>query len=268
MKVNQNFDKCIKTASEKFCKNSFDDFLKNLLPDSVISWTCVEKKEEPPDFFLSVDDTKYAVEVTILMQKFDIGTKKPLPLGKIRDELENFVRDEVESVARDNNCLHGVYLVTFSKPIDSFTNAKTMIRNKLLVYIRATEGSGNTPGELVYKCGRQTCKITKVHDGYNKVFMGGPGDSKWKREVLADAYQLLDKRIEQKEHKLRKISCPKVLLLHDQYIFGTVETWRARISSISSLASFHTLFIVGNNSKGSVLYSQDPKWASGIRDTN
>jgi hypothetical protein len=265
MKVSQNFDKCKKSASEKFCKNSFDDFLRNLLPDSVISWACVEQKDEPPDFFLFVDGTKYAVEVTILMQKFDVGTKKPLPLGKIRDELEKFVLDEVKSVARDNNCLHGVYLVTFSKPIDSFTNAKTMIQNKLLTYIRATQGSGNAPGELIYKCGRQTCKITKVHDRDNKVIMGGPGDSKWEREVLADAYQLLDKSIEEKELKLRNISGPKVLLLHDQYIFGTVETYKACIPLISSLVSFHTLFIVGNNSKGLVLYSQDPKWASGLR---
>ena len=201
------------------------------------------------------------------MQKFDVGTKKPLPLGKIRDELEKFVRDKVESVALDNDCLHGLYLVTFSKPIDSFTNVKNIIQKKLLTYIRATQGLGNAPGELIYKCGRQTCKITKVHDRDNKVIMAGPGDSKFKSEILADAYQLLNKSIEEKEHKLRNISCPKVLLLHNKDILCTVETYKACISSISSLVSFHTVFIV-DNSKGVLLYSQDSKWASGLSDTN
>jgi hypothetical protein len=251
-----------KSASEEFCKDRFEEFLKNLLPGSIISWNPVEKKDEPPDFYLSVDGIKYAVEVTRLMQKVTVGTKKPLPVGKIRDLLEKFVIDEVESIARDSHYLHGTYLVAFSKPIINFTNVRTTIQENLLTYIRATESLNNAPGELIYECGRQNCKITKVHDRGDKVLMGGPGDSKWQREILADAYQLLDKSIGEKRHRLRNISCPKVLLLHNRDILCDVDSYKACISSISSIVSFHTVFIVENNSKGLVLYSQDPEWAS------
>jgi hypothetical protein len=54
MRANQNFNKCKKSPSEKFCKNSFDKFLNNRLPNSAISWDCVEQKDEPPDFFCSL----------------------------------------------------------------------------------------------------------------------------------------------------------------------------------------------------------------------
>jgi hypothetical protein len=267
MKADQNFDKCRKSASEKFCKNSFDEFLKNRLPNSVISWACVEQKDEPPDFFLFVDGTKYAVEITIIVQTVDVGTKEPLPIGKIQDELNKFIQDKVESAARDNGYLHGLYLVTFWEPIDSFTKVKTIIQNNLLTYIRATQRLSNAHSELIYECGRQICEITKVHDKDNAVLMAGPGDSKFKSEILANACQLLNRSIQEKEHKLRNISCPKVLILHNKDILCTVETYKACISSISSLVSFHTVFIV-DNSKGVLLYLQDSKWTSGLSDTN
>jgi hypothetical protein len=267
MRANQNFNKCKKSPSEKYCKNSFDKFLNNRLPNSAISWDCVEQKDEPPDFFLFVDGTKYAVEITILVQTVDVGTKEPHPIGKIQDELKKFIQNKVESVALDSGYLHGLYLVTFWKPIDSFTKVKTIIQKNLLTYIQDTQGLSNAPSERICESGRQMCKITKVHDKDNAVLMAGPGDSKFKSEILADACQLLNKSIQEKEHKLRNIFYPKVLLLHNKDIFCTVETYKACISSISSLVSFHTVFMV-DNSKGVLLYSQDPKWASGLSDTN
>ena len=123
MRANQNFNKCKKSPSEKFCKNSFDKFLNNRLPNSAISWDCVEQKDEP----------------------------------------KKFIQDKVESVALHYGYLNGLYLVTFWKPIDSFTKVKTIIQNKLLTYIQATQGLTNAPSKLIYECGRQICKMTKVH---------------------------------------------------------------------------------------------------------
>jgi hypothetical protein len=250
----------VKSASEEFCKDSFDKFLANLLPDSVMLWHEVEQRDEPPEFYLVVDGTKYAVEVTQLMQKVNVGTKKPLPVGTIRDLLQEFVADEIESVARDNDYLHGAYLVSFSKPIDNFANVKTMIQGELLTYIQSTQGLSNAPRKVVYKSAGQKCEIKKIHDRENKVMMGGPTILKWEGEALADVRQLLDSSLGEKEYKLRNISSPKVLLLHDKYHFADVEAYKSCISSITSLASFHTVFFVESNGKGLVLYSQNPKW--------
>ena len=252
----------MKSDSEEFCKDKFDKYLKNLFSHSVIVWEEVPQKDEPPEFYLLINGSKYAVEVTILMQKVNVGTKKPLPVRKIGDLLRNFVADEVESIARDDNYLHGAYLVSCSKPIDNFTNVKKMIQNELLAYIGATQGLNNAPSKVVYKYGRQECEITKRHDRENKVVMGGPVISKWEGTILAEAKGLLSKSIAEKEHKLRNISCPKILLLHDKYHFADFSVYKACILSIASLVSFHTVFIVENKGKGLVLYSQDSKWQS------
>jgi hypothetical protein len=122
----------MKSESEEFCKHSFDNYLRKIIPSSNLTWDEVKKEDEPPDFYLSVNGTIYAVEVTILMQKVNVGTKNPLPASHIRDLLERFVTDEVEVVARNSGYLQGAYLVEFSKPITNFADVK--------IY-----PSGNTP---------------------------------------------------------------------------------------------------------------------------
>jgi len=264
MIADQDFNKSRKSASEKFCKNLFHEFLKNHFPNSVISWDSVEKKDEPPDYFLFIDGTKYAVEVTIVVETVDIGANEPLPIGKIQEELKKFIQDKVQSVAQDNHYLHGLYLVTFPKPIYSLTTVKTIIQNKLLTYIRNTKSLSHAPSERIWESGTEICIITKVSDDKdNAVLMAGPGASKFPSQVLADASQLLNKRIQEKEYKLRNISFPKVLLLHNKDIFCTSETFKHSISSIPSHISFHSVFIV-DSGKVVLLYSQDPKWVSHV----
>src|SRR4030042_4903594 len=107
----------MKSESEEFCKSCFDKYLRELLPDSNFIWTEVEQKQEPPEFYLSVDEVKYAVEVTRLILKADVGTKDALPIGIVRDLLRKFIIDDVETIALQNHFLSGSYLVNFSKPI-------------------------------------------------------------------------------------------------------------------------------------------------------
>jgi len=185
----------MKSKSEEFCKDRFDRFLKGLLPNSTISWEEVAPADEPPEFYLSVDGTKYAVEVTILMQKAGVGAREPLPVGTIRDLLRRFVTDEVQSVARQQHYLHGTYLVTFSKPIDNFTNVKTAIQNELLSYIRTTQGLSKAPLEVIHKCGRQKCQIEKIRGGEDRVVMGGPAMFSWEGEAIVVVQQLLERSI-------------------------------------------------------------------------
>jgi hypothetical protein len=251
----------VKSPSERFCKNSFDRFIANRLPDSVVSWREVAVKDEPPDFYLIVDGTRYAVEVTKLMQKANVGTKRPLPVKTIRDLLKRFVGEEVESVARDGNYLHGAYSVSFSKPVDDFVSLKRAMQGELLAYIRSTQGLNEAPGKVVYESGRQKCTVRKTNDEESKVTMGGPWISKWEGEVASDVGQLLESSLTEKGYKLRNISGPKVLLLHNKYEFADAETYRSCIPSATTLTSFHTVFLVESNGKGFVLHSQNPKWA-------
>ena len=248
----------MKSESEEFCKDSFDKYLKKVISASTIFWKEVEK--EPPEFYLSVNGMVYAVEVTILMQKVDVRAKKDLPVGIVRDLLNKFVIDEVEAVAKVNSWLQGTYLVSFSKPITDFAKHKDLIQSNLLDYISATQAANIAPPKLVYKHNRQKCLIEKVHDEENKVGMGGPVISRWENETLVEVKQLLDNRLDEKQYRLRNITHPKILLLHDKYYFADLEVYEACIPTVSSLESFHTVFIVGNIIEGQVLYSQDSTW--------
>lgn len=250
----------MKSKSEEFCKDSFDRYLKKMIPASTISWKEVKQEDEPPEFYLSVNGMVYAVEVTIMMQKEDVGARKHLPIGIVRDLLREFVVDEVEAVARATSSLQGSYLVSFSKPITNFANIKGTIQTELLSYISITQTVSKAPPKVVYECNRQKCEIEKVHNEENKVIMGGPVISRWEGEALVEVKQLLDNRLGEKQYRLRNIAGPKILLLHDKYYFADLEAYRACISKVSSLHSFHTVFIVGSNSEGQVLYSKNSTW--------
>jgi hypothetical protein len=251
----------MKSESEEFCKDSFDKYLKKIIPASTIFWQDVEQKDEPPEFYLTVNSLKYAVEVTILMQKVDVGAKNLLPVGIVRDFLRKFVVDEVEAVARSNSFLQGSYLVRFTKPITDFANNKGSIQSELLSYISATQSVSKSPPKLVYKRNRQECLIEKLHNEENRVIMGGPVIGNRESEALVEVKQLLENRLDEKQYKLSKIAYPKILLLHDKYYFLDLDAYKASISTVSSLQSFHTVFIVSRDNEGQVLHSQNTTWA-------
>ena len=253
----------MKSESEEFCKSCFDKYLRGLLPDSNVVWEDVEQRCEPPEFYLTVDGAKYAVEVTILILKAGVGTKKALPIGVIRDLLRRFVIDDVETTAKKNHFLRGAYSVTFSKPITNFTHVKGAIQDALLSYICATQGVSKVPPRVVYECGRQKCSIEKVHAEEDKVVMGGPIIPRREDEALAEAQQLLDNRLGEKEHRLREISYPKILLLHNKYHFAEFQTYEKCISMAPSLSSFQAVFLVECNGRGFMLYSKDAAWIPG-----
>lgn len=230
MEADHKFIKLYQSTSENFCKNILHDFLMKHLPNSTISWV---QEGDPPDYYLFIDGTQYAVEITIIVETLDVGVKNPLPMGKIQDELKKFIQ-EVESVAHHEGYLRGLYHVTFLKPICKFTAVKTIIRDKLITYLRNTQNLSNAPSEIIYESDSQICEIKKVRGENNRILMSGPGDSKFGSQLLANARNLLNERIQTKERKLNKFPYPKVLILHNKDILCTAEIYKSSISLVPS----------------------------------
>jgi len=63
----------MKSISEDYCKEAFNKYLETQLPLLALSWFPVPLAEEPPDYYLHIDGKKYAVEMTTLMEKRDVG---------------------------------------------------------------------------------------------------------------------------------------------------------------------------------------------------
>ena len=251
----------MKSKSEKFCKASFDTYLRKKIPTANLFWTDIEQKDEPPDYYLAVNDINYAVEVTILIQKMDVGANNHLPGGTIRDLLDKFIKEEVALVAKKGDYLRGAYLVSISKPITNFSEVKEQIKTKLLLYISDTLAAIKASPKMIYKNSKQECVIEKLHSKDDKVVMGGPYFFKSEGEALEEAKQILNERLEEKKYKLRNISLPKILLLHDKYFFADHKTYRACISKVPLIHSFHTVFVTGSVIEGEILFSHETAWA-------
>jgi hypothetical protein len=250
----------MKSESEEFCKESFDKYLRKTILTQQLLWEDVDEKAEPPDFYLTVERTRYAVDVTQLIEKVDIGVKNRLPVRVIRDVLARFVKEDIEAVAMSGGYLRGAYLVKFSKPMENFADVKSQIQADLLDYISETQTASKAPSRRIYKVGRQECEIAKSHQRQDKVVMGGPIIGQHEGEILDKVKQLLDDRLTEKTHRLRNIRNSKILLLHDKYPFADRGTYQFCISKEGLLINFHTVFVVGENNEGEILYSKESTW--------
>jgi hypothetical protein len=254
----------MKRADEELCKSQFDSFVKGFLDPAGIIWEKVRQEDEPPDYYLVLENARFAVEVTTLMEKVSVGTSSLLPRGVIRNILKRFV-GRVESIAKDKGYLQGKHLVFFPTPIDNFGDVQDSIQKRLLEYIRRNAGLNAAPREIVFERRipqqrPQRCEIQKLNDQRNQVLMGGPVWSKWEGEMVQDMCQLLNDRLDIKASKLKGITEPWLLLLLDRYVFADPGVYEECVSGLAAASSFHTVFIVQNNERAFILHSQNANW--------
>lgn len=245
----------MKRADEEFCKSEFDAFVKAHFEPAAVVWEEVARRDERPDYYLYLRGVRFAVEVTTLMEKVTVGMMT-LSEATIISSLWDLV-DEVEMIARSGGYLHGRYLVDFSRPIDDLRDVRDQIQSDLLDYIEATQDSSSAPERTVFQQGSQWCRIRKLQDRPDEVEQGGPSFSKWEGEAAEEICRLLEERLIAKNHTLRNIRCPKILLLYDSYRFASPGMYRGCISQLSLLTSFHTVFVVQVNREGFVLHPEN-----------
>lgn len=254
----------MKRADEELCKSQFDMFLKAFVDLGEVTWEEVAQKNEPPDYYLLLDDVRFAVEVTTLMEKVSVGTSSLLPRGVIHQFLKRFV-DTVQSVARADGCLQGNYLVSFPTPIDGFADVQDSLREALLEYIRRNAGLNTAPQEIVFERRipqqrPQRCGIQKVNSDRDQIVMGGPMWFKWEGEVSQDVCRLLNHRLDDKASKLKDIADPWILLLLDSYVFADAGFYQGCVSDLAAVSAFHTVFIVQGREQAFILHTKDSNW--------
>jgi hypothetical protein len=253
----------VKRADEEFCRGQFDTFITQFVAPSEVAWEEVAQRDEPPDYYLLLGNTKLAVEVTTLVELDSVGTSSPLPHFQIRRVLEQFV-DKIEETAKERG-LQGNYLVSFSAPIDNFAAVQDEIQHKLLEYIWSTRGLETASLKIVFERvvsqqRPQQCGIQKLGSKRNRVVTGGPIWPKWEGEAAQGICDLLRESLNAKADKLKGIEEPRILLLLDEYPFADRQMYESCVHRLSSLVHFHTVFIVRDQNEGFPLYSQNPDW--------
>jgi len=254
----------MKREDEEFCKAQFDTFVKQFFTLPEVTWEEVAQRDEPPDYYVCLGNTRFAVEVTTLMELVSVGTSSPLPHFQIHRLLEKFV-DNVEEIAGKAGYLQGNYLVSFSTPIDNFSDVQDEIRDKLLGYIQNTSDTETSPLEIVFERivpqqRPQQCGIQKLGNKPNRVVEGGPVWVKWEGEAAEGICDLLNESLDTKAGKLKGIGEPKILVLLDEYRFADRQMYEDCARRLSSLAHFHTVFVVQGQNEGFPLHSRNYDW--------
>ena len=255
----------MKREDEELCRSIFDVHLLTLFEREEINWIPVEKRYEPPDFYLELAGDKYAVEVTSIIEKIRIGTKGEISYLSTLFPLKELV-DRVSDRAKQDGYLHGGYLVMFKDPFENFAKIKTRLETDLLEYIANTKNKNSSPELTIFEKYDQKCTITKVHNQANEVRM------LWDRGGInvdgleADICRLVKERLHEKEYRLRNIRLPKIILLYDLYGFGEYSLnnpslrRRCAVALADSLSSLKAMFVVRGGSKGFIFYPEESRW--------
>ena len=111
----------MKREDEEFCKSRFSEFLANVLKTKGIEWED-GPRNEPPDYYLTINNTRFAVEVT----QFQVTRDTILGTGRVLEKTyEAWCRqlvEEIEGIVISEGVLKGTYVISFDAPIIQGSN--------------------------------------------------------------------------------------------------------------------------------------------------
>jgi hypothetical protein len=199
------------------------------------------EQQEQPDFYLSLGNLKFAVEVSGLMRQVQVGGKL-LDEETITSTLWRFVK-EIEQVSLKEGFLEGAYVVDFLRPIENFGTVRRKLREEILHLIRSTRTAQSFPCRILTD-GR--CWVSKGHLQRNAVYPVGPGDSGSEGEVTAVASGLLGQAIKSQLDKkwVVNTALPIIIVLIDYYHLAELYMYQQHVADLSMGDRLHSLFLI------------------------
>ena len=247
---------------------SFDRYLAHQLDGPLPCWTPVPSGQDPPDFFLAIEDESYAVEVT----STPIARKPTLGKRTVNEETyEKTHREIVKSIeeAAHNQMFKGGYVVEFDKPIasDNFDRARKQLISSALDAISRSQLAPVSWSDVVSQDDRILCHLEKVGEGEIRVFevfstdfvqTDSPAFTASVTEILRN---VIIRKIELL--KAKGISQPAILLLLNTYGLADYETFLSCIEKVEERDAFQAIFIIRPNGSGCIVHSRHPAWPRG-----
>jgi hypothetical protein len=245
---------------EEFCKQKLDEYFRRLLSTVNLTW---ELGKEPPDYYLILNSLRYAVEVTALVAKMEVGDRGLQPRPQIINSLKQAI-SQVEKFARNQNILDGHYHVHFSRPINNLKRVEEEIKNNLLEYIVQARHLNSAEEQIAFsqKIGfsQQYCKVKKISINSSKITMSGPVDFRGGDKAREEMCQMLRESAEIKMTKLEQVKEPKVLIFYDAYGFASRQDFKDCILRCEIINFFHALFIMKGDNSCFCIYTKNHDW--------
>jgi len=247
-----NISNTEKSKIEELCKNSFEKNLKDKFGFKNINW---ELGDEPPDYFLYLNNRKYAVEVTTIMESIELYDKK-FPIATIYISLINLVK-EIKDESIKRGYLNGNYGIAFNKPITNLISHRQTIKENAIDYIRTTKEEESARPQYIFREERENISILKLSDKINNVGNIGPPRAKWHPKAKEEGFSLLKERIYTKTYKLKDIEMPKILLLLNHHLFLDLKDYEDFELTEEIEHNFKIISIIQNEEMSLLLYNKE-----------
>ena len=248
----------MKRSHEEITRVEFDKIVKSIFPNSAIVWEDVPQHLEPPDWYLTLDNARYAVEATTIVDFLSITPTSKLSAPSVSASLSAFIK-EVEKLAKDQDILSGAYIVTLC-PIPNFAENRDKLRDDLLGYVRQTKTLPAAEEYILGYVREQSISIKKIHDDKDYVSAGISMGVKWEGESQKDLLGYVSNTLAEKVYKLRAISEPIILLLLDDFHYSFVADWSSAISLCPDKSRFCCICRIAPPDHNTILWANSSEW--------
>lgn len=243
----------MKKAQEELCKCCFNLHLMRFVEPKHVKWE--EELGQRPDYYLWIDGTKYAVEVSTIPDILRTVDSEEFSVASFTATIQELVR-EIEAHSLREGILSGKYHAMFWGPFSNFRQARKRIEKGIVDYIRRTQRVDRAPLEMLIDQGAERCAVEKLSVEKQCIItsFSGPNLFEWEAKAQEEACRLLQCIIEWKVSLLQQVTLPKILVLEDAYpLLRGKQAYATCIPKITAIDTFETIFIVETHDRGYVL---------------
>jgi hypothetical protein len=248
----------MKRSYEEITKVEFDKLVKTIFPNASLVWEDVPQNLEPPDWYLTANNIRHAVEATSVVDLLSITPDSKLSAINVSATLSEFIND-VEKSAKDQGILSGAYTITLC-PIPNLSENRKILTDKFLNYISQTKSLQSAAEYTLGYVRQHRVSIKKEHNDKDYVAAGISMGVKWDGEAQEDLSQLVSNAVSAKVHKLRSVSEPIILLILDEYHYSSLADWINVISSCLDRFHFYCICRIAPPDGNAILWAQDLAW--------
>jgi len=240
-------------SDEEFAMEAFSRFLRDI-GETKHTWI---PGADPPDFLLQIGQRTLSVEVTRVMQSFDVGHGR-MPYAGAAAAMRRLA-ESLETRARDAGILHGQYVLHLS-PVPILSKNLPELLTAGLRYIDETQKVETAEGRALWEqFGGGEIQVKKLSSGTGAVLPTfGPPEPKWGPDIVREGANLIQERIVTKS-AAAVAGADSILLLLDEYLYAHDDVWEAATNGIPR-HPFHTIARICHDRRCQLLFTTENEW--------
>ena len=218
------------------------EHLKQKSPRSLIMQE--EEPNDPPDYWLMFDDSRFAVEITSIHDEpAGLPSKTPTPIG-YNASWARFEKDLL--VAGRDRDLAGAYFIFRGATPDLTTHGQELL-HRILDYVDRTQHRAEPDTESVFEDDQDFIDISKINDSVE--FDVGTGSAMFESgKRFGEHLARLDATMQTKRLKMQDRLTDEcrgvILVIWDEIRRLTPQEWTAAIAQLKAVQWYHSVFMI------------------------